>query len=543
MSDKATSRREDTGAARAVLGLVAGGAGSLAGQARTLAERLARAADDDAPPRVQDDAALGRAAALLGIEAEGEADTAKAVAQAILGELDRDGDSALGFLAAAPPARRVIWQRLGIEPGGIDRTVVDCLGHSRFGERAQDKLLAKALSASLAAGWGSSLAIVLAADALYGAPSPHTAMAGPGSLSSGTVNILVQDRDPAVMDALRRAIRQETGDVEIRLAGAGSAGCDALSRGGHVYGPCVSGDNGASVDLVVGEGGCAAPCPFDDAETVSPDDALDDPAALVREAVKRFESRKGKAEKPGAECCVGGFAAPSLAHIMGGHYRATFRPLNDALLQGRVKGLGAVVGCVSEERRGQDVVDLVKRLIKEDVLVLQTGCAALASASAGLMRPEAAKLAGKGLAEVCEATGLPPVISLGSCAESARLVLAGLEVLAEGGLGEDIAELPLAGAAPEWKSDTVVALGACFVASGVDVVLGNPLELGSEAVESFLTKDAAGLVGASFHVQTDPAQAAALMLERIEARRKALGIERGAKRKLFDMNDRRRMHV
>ncbi len=57
---------------------------------------------------------------------------------------------------------------------------------------------------------------------------------------------------------------------------------------------------------------------------------------------------------------------------------------------------------------------MVKELLKNDVLVLQTGCSAMALAKAGLMVPEAAaKYCGAGLAEVCETVGIPPVMHMG----------------------------------------------------------------------------------------------------------------------------------
>ena len=58
----------------------------------------------------------------------------------------------------------------------------------------------------------------------------------------------------------------------------------------------------------------------------------------------------------------------------------------------------------------------MKELIKNDYLVVTTGCGASAAAKNGLMLKEnAAKYAGKGLATVCQLVDIPPVIHLGSC--------------------------------------------------------------------------------------------------------------------------------
>ena len=57
--------------------------------------------------------------------------------------------------------------------------------------------------------------------------------------------------------------------------------------------------------------------------------------------------------------------------------------------------------------------------------------------------------AGSSLREVCEAVGIPPVLHMGSCVDNSRILMAATNLVAEGGLGDDIADLPVAGAAPE----------------------------------------------------------------------------------------------
>ncbi len=44
--------------------------------------------------------------------------------------------------------------------------------------------------------------------------------------------------------------------------------------------------------------------------------------------------------------------------------------------------------------------------------------------------------------------------------------------MAAGGLGNSIADLPVAGCAPEWMSEKALAIGQYFVASGVYTVFG-----------------------------------------------------------------------
>jgi carbon-monoxide dehydrogenase catalytic subunit len=184
-------------------------------------------------------------------------------------------------------------------------------------------------------------------------------------------------------------------------------------------------------------------------------------------------------------------------------------------------------------------------LIKQNVLVLKTGCAAIASAKEGMLRPEAAlEEAGGGLREVCEAVGMPPVLHMGSCVDNSRILEAGTEVVHEGGLGDDLSQIPAVGVAPEWMSEKAVAIACYFVASGIDVVLGHPFHIGgSEAVTRFLGDETKDLFNASFSVCDDPLRAASRVIELLDAKRRKLGIDRESERKLFDMEDRRKLDV
>ncbi len=231
--------------------------------------------------------------------------------------------------------------------------------------------------------------------------------------------------------------------------------------------------------------------------------------------------------------------------MQGGIYRGSFRPLNDAIVQGRIRGAVGVVGC-NNARVSQDegIYNLVKEFIANDVLVVVTGCAATGSAKYGLLSPEIWAATGKGLREVCEAVGVPPVLHLGSCVDNSRILEAGTEVVREGGLGDDLSQIPAVGVAPEWMSEKAVAIATYFVASGIDVVMGRPFHIaGSEAVTRFLEEEANEHFNAAFHVCDEPEQAAALVIALLDRRRERLGIDRKGERKLFDMEDRRKLDV
>jgi carbon-monoxide dehydrogenase catalytic subunit len=243
---------------------------------------------------------------------------------------------------------------------------------------------------------------------------------------------------------------------------------------------------------------------------------------------------------------IAGFNTENIFHHLGGRFRGSYRPLNDNIINGRIRGAAGVVGCNNPKQvHDYGHLAMMKELIKNDILVVSTGCSAIAAGKAGLMRPEAAaKYCGPGLAEVCETVGIPPVLHVGSCADNSRILTILSNVVAEGGLGEDISDLPVAGAAPEWMSEKAVSIGMYFVASGVYTVIAEPLPvLGAANLTRYLTDEIEKDVGGKWAFEKDPVKAAHMMIEHIESKRDALGINKAAERKLYDMEDRRALSV
>jgi carbon-monoxide dehydrogenase catalytic subunit len=187
-------------------------------------------------------------------------------------------------------------------------------------------------------------------------------------------------------------------------------------------------------------------------------------------------------------------------------------------------------------------VELVKDLIKNDILVVQTGCSQVALAKAGLYTPEAAHLAGPGLKEVCETVGMPPVLGLGSCVDNSRILIACSEMVRVGGLGSSIADLPVAGAAPEWMSEKAICIGQYFVASGVFTVFGTTFPItGSEEMCKLMYEGLEEIVGGKWAFEPDVDKATKMMIEHINKKRKALGLDKKKERVLYDMAMRREL--
>jgi carbon-monoxide dehydrogenase catalytic subunit len=243
---------------------------------------------------------------------------------------------------------------------------------------------------------------------------------------------------------------------------------------------------------------------------------------IVREAVENLKNRNATmVDIPDEKTeCMAGFSVEAIVQALGG----TLDPLLDAIRSGAVQGIVGVVGCNNPRvRHDYGHVTLVKKLIENNVLVVNTGCNAIACAKAGLLQPEAAEMAGPGLKAVCEAVGIPPVLHMGSCVDISRILVACAAIAKA--LGVDISDLPVAGAAPEWMSEKAVSIGTYVVSSGIYTVLGvAPPVLGGPAVTQLLTDGAEGVIGAKFAVEPDPEKASELILQHIQTKREALGI-------------------
>jgi carbon-monoxide dehydrogenase catalytic subunit len=263
---------------------------------------------------------------------------------------------------------------------------------------------------------------------------------------------------------------------------------------------------------------------------------------IIVKAIARYKNRTKPIEIPrNVAKGVHGFSHEYIKYMLGGSFRGGYTPLNDNIINGRIRGVAGVVGCTNP-RSKQDFshVELVKELIKNDILVVQTGCSQIALAKAGLTTPGAAALAGSGLAEVCETVGIPPVLGLGSCVDNSRILMAVSEMVKTGGLGEAIADLPVAGCAPEWMSEKAIAIGQYFVASGVFTVFGHTFPITNETafkelLFSGLEKKGFGKWGFA----DSPQEMARLMIAHIDKKRAELGIDKSRERVLLDMADRR----
>jgi carbon-monoxide dehydrogenase catalytic subunit len=556
----------DTIAARNLARMIAGGAAAHSDHGRGVAHTLLLAASgENTDYRVKDEEKLEAVAAIYNIDTEGrdKQEIAAAVAQAALKDFGRY-DGHVRTTGYAPQPRQKLWQDLGILPRAVDREIVETMHRTHMGVDTDYKnIIRHGLRTAIADGWGGSMIATELSDILFGSPHPLRARANLGVLKADHVNVVVHGHEPTLSDIIAvvsqdkeiRAAAQAKGAAGVNIAGICCTANEILMRHGiPLAGNFLQQELAimtGAVDLMVVDVQCIMPgldkmsdCFHTKLVTTSPrckmpgvkhiefqeSRAVETARHILQAAIDNFPRRRSqRVEIPDhSEQLVAGFTSESVFRFLGGTYRATYRPLNDAIMQGRLRGAAGVIGCSNPNvayEKGH--IEMVKELIKNDTLVVTTGCNAISCAKHGLMKPETAfQYAGKGLQEVCRAVGIPPVLHLGSCVDNSRILTVLANMVAEGGLGQDLSDLPVAGAAPEWMSEKAVSIGFYFVASGVYTVICQPLPvMGSPSLHRYLTQEIETEVGGKWAFEANPTEAAHHMLRHIDNKRKALKLK------------------
>ncbi|HAY20966.1 MAG TPA: carbon-monoxide dehydrogenase catalytic subunit [Desulfobacterales bacterium] len=544
--------------ARNLIRMIAAGAAAHSDHGRDLAHTLLMTAEGKGGGyEIRDEQKLQALAAEYNISTEGRSkeEIALDLAGAVYAEFGKQ-EGPIRFSRRAPRKRVDLWQKLGIDPRGVDREIVEIMHRTHIGvDNDPVNLILQGLRASIADGWGGSMIATEISDVLFGTPKPTRSLANLGVLKADEVNIIVHGHEPTLSEMIVAASR----DAEV-LALAAKLG----AKGINVVGLCCTGNEvlmrhgipiagnflqqelaviTGAVEAIIVDVQCIMPalgnltgCFHTKFISTSPkakfpgathiefheDQAYDIAKEIVRGAVENYRWRKpGQVVIPDEKVeCLVGFSTEAILAALGG----SLEPLLEQIKSGAIKGLAGVVGCNNPKvQHDFGHVNLVKELIRNNVLVVTTGCNAIACAKVGLMLPEAAAQAGDGLKAVCQSLGIPPVLHMGSCVDISRILT--VCAAAANALGVDISDLPVAGAAPEWMSEKAVSIGSYVVSSGIFTVLGTvPPVLGSTAVTELLTTGAKEVIGATFAVEPDPFQAAQLMISHIEDKRAALGL-------------------
>ncbi|MBW1953035.1 MAG: anaerobic carbon-monoxide dehydrogenase catalytic subunit [Deltaproteobacteria bacterium] len=571
--------------------MVCGGAAAHNDHSRGVAKLFKEVAHGKAPGyKIKDVTKLKQIALDYDVAiTEGEGDDKKprsteAIAQELADKImaefgQQEGE--LVFAAKRPPKKRVeLWRHLGVMPRGCDIEIVELMHRTHMGvDQEYHNILKQCTRTAISDGWGGSMISTDLQDVLFGCPVPVHGEINLGVLKEDHVNIIIHGHEPVLPEMIYVASQeaemvqyaQNKGAQGVQLAGMCCSANELLMRHGiPVAGNYLQQElaiTTGAVDAMIVDVQCemqslanVAKCYHTKLITTDPrariegetmhipmdeHHAMDIARRIVREAIDNFPNRRAPVLIPEAKYpTVVGFSMETIRYLLGGSIRGSYYTLNDNIIGGRVRGIAGVVGCNNcRTMHDNSHLEMTKELLKNDIIVLVTGCSAMASGKAGLLTPEAAvKYCGPGLAEVCETVGIPPVLHMGSCVDNSRILMAAAACVKAGGLGNDISDLPAAGAAPEWMSEKAISIGHYFVSSGVYTIFGVSWPtLGSDILTDYLFRGLEEELGGKWDFELDPVLAAKKMIAHIDKKRAALGIDKARERVLYDMAMRREL--
>ena len=472
------------------------------------------------------------------------------------------------FLKRAPEHTQELWNKAGIEPRAIDREVSQSLHMTHMGcSSMPEALIRQSLRAGLSDGWGGSMMGTEFSDVMFGTPKPIDTTANIGVMEKDNVNIIVHGHDPSLSEMIvfyandpeMIAYAKENGAKGITVAGVCCTSNEVTMRHGiPMAGNFLNQENvvltGACEAIVV-DVQCIFPalgplskCFHTKFITTSPiaripdsdfiefhaESAGENARNIVKTAIENFKNRRPELVnipelKTKARV---GYSLEAIKKELDGVCNShvdtygTTKPLIDCVKAGVLRGAVAMVGCNNPKVRPDTAhIELMKKLLKNDIIVILSGCSAQAAAKAGLMDPDAKECCGEGLKRVCELVGIPPVLHMGSCVDISRMMLLASDIAKDWGI--NISQIPLCGCAPEWMSEKAVSIGNYVVATGIDTYLGvDPYTKGSSEVVELLQGEhgVKDWVEARFIVDTDIESLGDKMIAGIEAKRAALGI-------------------
>ncbi|MEW6716487.1 MAG: anaerobic carbon-monoxide dehydrogenase catalytic subunit [Chloroflexota bacterium] len=562
----------DTIQARNLIRAISAGAAAHSDHGRDMAFLLKATANGEAEGyMIRDIAKLRIVASHYNIPVEGRApeEIANELADLYIHQFGQQKGE-IAPVKRAPSKRQQLWKEQGVIPRGIDREVVECLHRTHIGDD-QDPvhILQHAIRTGLADGWGGSMIATDISDILFGTPAPILGQANLGVIKEDMVNVIVHGHEPSLSEMIVAASHdpeiidyaKKAGAKGVNLSGICCTANEILMRQGipaagnflHQELAILTG----AVEAMVVDVQCIMQALVSLAQnfhtkiiTTSPKvritgathiefnehKALTIAKEILKAAIDNFKKRdKSRTRIPQVkEDLVPGFSHEYINYMLGGSYRASFRPLNDAIMSGRIRGVAAIVGC-NNPRSSQDYLHnyVTRELLKQDVLIVQTGCGAIASAKLGLMLGEAGlDQVGPGLREICETVGIPPVLHMGSCVDNTRILTVLTQMVEEGGLGDDIHQIPAVGLAPEWMSEKALAIATYCVASGAYVIFGGSSPISgmpdrvsdSDIILRYISEEWEKIYGGKLEFILDPDEMIKATLAHIDKKRAALGL-------------------
>ncbi len=470
------------------------------------------------------------------------------------------------MLNRATEERQKLWNETGVAPRAVDREIATSMHMTHVGNTADaEALVRQGLRTGMADGWGGSMMGTEFTDILFGTPSPRDTEANLGVLDKDMVNIIVHGHDPAMSEMLVTAAEMpdvvkhayEVGAKGINIAGlCCTANEVAMRHGIKMAGNFLQQENAlltGCVEMIAVDVQCIFPalgplseCFHTKFITTSPiaripgseyvnftsENALEKARELILAAIDNFTNRDPSRVwiPEHTQTANVGYSNEAIRKKLDGVTNShldeldTYKPLIDCIKAGVIRGAVAIVGCNNPKvRPDYSHIEIMKKLLENDIVVITTGCSAQAAAKAGLMDKRAREYCGAGLKRVCKLADIPPVLHMGSCVDISRMMLLATGIAKDWDI--DVPQVPVVGCAPEWMSEKAVSIANYVVSTGIDTYLGvEPQVSGSSQMMELITEGTRKLVGAGFIINTDPDQLVQSMIDGIEAKRAALGI-------------------
>ncbi|MDR2486974.1 MAG: anaerobic carbon-monoxide dehydrogenase catalytic subunit, partial [Clostridiales Family XIII bacterium] len=496
-------------AGRHYLRMAAAGSAAHSDHAREIAHTLL-ATSEDGPYKVRDEAKLIRLAEEWGIRTEGRDvyEIAHEVAMFGLMEFGKPFGT-LELLKRGTDERQKLWAEEEIAPRAIDREIATALHMTHMGNTADaEALVRQSLRVGMADGWGGSMIGTEFTDIMFGTPTARDTEGNLGVLEEDMVNLVVHGHDPAFSEMVVTAA--ETKDMQDYCKSKGIKGINivglcctanevAMRHGIRMVGNFLQQENAVLTgvcDMMCVDVQCIFPAlgkltdcfhtkfvtsspvariPGSEYVKFEPETAFDQAMKIVKDAIDNFENRDpSKVWIPKSkEKATVGYPNEQIIKELDGvtnshlENRGTYKPVIDAIKSGVLRGAVAMVGCNNPKVRPDfSHIEIMQTLLKNDVLVVTTGCAAQAATKAGLMSKDAKEICGDGLRRVCTLVGIPPILHMGACVDISRMMLLVNEIADDWGVLTT--QLPIVGCAPEWMSEKAVAIANYVVATGID---------------------------------------------------------------------------
>ena len=556
----------ETIAGRNYLRMAAAGAAAHSDHGRECLWKLYDASEDG-NFHITDSKKLLKIAEEWGVETEGRDiyEIGREVATIGLHEYGKlDGTSIL--LRRANEERQKVWKETKVEPHPIDREVVTALHMTHVGCTADPKaLVEESLRVGLADGWGGSMLGTDFSDIVYGTPMPKVTEGNLGVLEKDYVNVICHGHDPAVAEMIVNAsespeliaLARQHGAKGINVVGLCCVANEmAMRHGLKMVGNYLQQENAiltGVVDAIVVDLQCIFPnigpvsecfhtkfyttspiaqIPYSTYLPVTSQNGGEVGYRIVKEACENFSNRDEskifipdhKRKAAIGYSCEG--IKSRLDTVTNSHLDEldTYKPLIECVKSGVLRGAVAMVGCNNPKvRPDYSHIEMMKKLLANDIVIVATGCAAQAAGKAGLLDKRAKVFCGEGLRRVCTLADIPPVLHMGSCVDISRMMNLVCDIAKDWGI--NTTQLPVVGCAPEWMSEKAVSIANYVVATGITTFLGiDPLVGGSSKMMDLITNGTKEWVGAGYVIDTNPDTLVEKIIEGIEAKRAALGI-------------------